>query len=88
MTLSSFSFMLFLLAVLAVMAVLQLLRKRVSFAGKSQIIILLLFSYFFILKTDYRFCICVGAVALVSYWFGLWIEKTHNPKILTGGVSP
>ncbi len=87
MTLSSFSFILFLTAIVIVMTVLQLLRKRLSIAKELQLIVLLTFSYLYVLKTDYRFCICVSAVTLISYLFGLWLETTHNSKILVGGCT-
>lgn len=87
MTLGSFSFILFLTAIIIVMTVLQLLRKQLSIAKELQLIFLLTFSYLYVLKTDYRFCICVVAVTLISYLFGLWLEKTHNHAILIGGCT-
>ena len=85
MNLNSFRFIIYFAALFVVMVMLQLLRKKSKAIGTAQLILLLAFSYFFILKSDWRFCICIAAVTLLTYALGLLIEKTHSKKFLTGG---
>lgn len=85
MNLNSFSFIVFFAAIVAVMAILQIIRKKFTNVGKLQLIFLLLFSYFFILKSDWRFCVCIIFITLLTYFSGMWINSTHSAKILVGG---
>ena len=85
MNLNSFSFIVFFAAIVAVMAILQIIRKKFTNVGKLQLIFLLLFSYFFILKSDWRFCVCIIIITLLTYFSGMWINSTHSAKILVGG---
>lgn len=87
MSLNSFSFILHFFAVLVSISLFQIFRKKCKTTVTFQLILLLGFSYYFILKTDYRFCFCVAIVTIISYLLGLWLEKSHNPKILMGGVQ-
>ena len=87
MSLNSFRFVIFFVALFVVMVVLQLLRKKTAFFRKVQLILLLAFSYFFILKSDWRFCICVAAVTVLTYVVAIRIEKAEGGKPwLIGGV--
>lgn len=86
MSLNSFRFIIYFAALLIVMVLLQLLRKRSNTAGTVQLLLLLAFSYFFILKSDWRFCVCVAAVTFITYALGILIEKTRSKLWLIGGV--
>lgn len=89
MSLNSFRFVIYFAALFVVVVVLQLIRKKTAVAGKAQLILLLAFSYFFILKSDWRFCICVAAVTALTYVLAILIEKNAGKKsskiLLTGG---
>lgn len=87
MSLNSISFIIYFASVVGVLSVLQWMRKKTPFAGTLQIVILLAFSYFFLLKSDWRFCVCVAFVSLLTYLSGLWIEKKRHPLILAGGCT-
>lgn len=85
MSLNSFRFGVYFVALLVVMVVLQLLRKKYKVFGTEQIVLLLAFSYYFILKSDWRFCVCVAAVTFITYALGILIEKTNSKLWLIGG---
>jgi len=86
MTLNSFSFIIYFSVVVLLMAFFQLLRKKSVIASAAQLLFLVVFSYYFLWKTDWRFCVCVVAVTLLTYFIGILIEKTQNLKILIAGV--
>lgn len=86
MSLNSFHFVVYFAVLFIVMMVLQLLRKKNKVFGSVQLVLLLAFSYFFILKSDWRFCVCIAAVTLLTYALGILIEKLHSKILLTGGV--
>ena len=89
MSLNSFRFIILFAVLFVVMIVLQLVRKKTAIAGKVQLLLLLAFSYFFILKSDWRFCICVAAVTALTYVLAILIEKNSGERrrkiLLTGG---
>ena len=89
MTLNSFSFLLYFVALTGLLFVLQLLRRN-EIIGKTitrlQVWTLLGFSFFFIFKSDWRFCVCIVAVTLLTYLFGRWIERNNKKNVLVGGV--
>ena len=85
MNLNSFSFIIYFICAIVVMGVLQIVRKKDSNIITLQFLFLLAFSFFFILKSDWRFCICITAVILLTYSLGLILNKTHSFKILMGG---
>jgi alginate O-acetyltransferase complex protein AlgI len=87
MSLHSFSFLLFFAAIVAVMTALQLARIKLPAAGALQLWFLLLCSYFFLLKTDWRFCACIAVVTLLTYGLGRRIEKTRSARLLIGGIT-
>ena len=89
MTLNSFSFLLYFTVLVAVLFVLQLFRrneKNVWITTRLQIWMLLFFSFFFICKSDWRFCICVVAVTLLAYLFGRLIDGKRSKLILSAGI--
>jgi len=86
MSLSSFYFLLYFPFLLGFMAVIGLFKKKWKTAGELQLFILLGFSYFFIYSSDWRFCICIFMITVFVYYIGILLEKTHNVKILRGGV--
>lgn len=86
MSLNSFSFIIYSAAIVVVMTLLQMIRKKNALGGVLQLCFLLAFSYFFILKSDWRFCICVVAVTFLAYLFGEWIERKRSKIILSAGI--
>ena len=86
MSLNSFHFIIYFTILLVLLAVLQLFRKRRETLGKIQLLFLLLFSYFFIFKSDLRFCLCIIGVTAISYFFAIRIEKANSKFWLTGGA--
>lgn len=60
MTLNSFHFVVYFAAFVVVLALLQLVKRKYEVVGKAQLILLLLFSYFFIYKSSWKFCVCSG----------------------------
>lgn len=89
MSLNSFYFIIYFVALFVAMIILQLLRKVSSkIFSRVQILFLLAFSIYFIASSDYRFLICIIAVTIISYLFGLLISKeVHKRLFLIGGVS-
>lgn len=87
MSMNTFSFLVFMMGVGATMAVLQLLRKSFVRSDKAQITLLLVASYLFILKSDWRFCVCVALVTAVTYAAGRWIEENCSPWRLGVGCA-
>lgn len=86
MSLNSFSFIIYFGVLVIVMAIVQLKRKKAAITKALQLAFLLAFSYFFILKSDLRFCVCVAAVTVLTFLFGRWIERKHKKPILVIGV--
>ena len=89
MSLNSFIFIFYFAVLLVPMAILQQLRKRKEELGRIQLLLLLLFSYFFILKTDWRFCLCVIGVTALSYFVALMIDENKGSKcwLIVGGIA-
>ena len=85
MSLNSFRFVVSFAALFVMMVVLQLLRKKNKTFGTAQLLLLLAFSYYFILKSDWRFCVCIAAVTLITYALGILIEKSNSKICLSGG---
>ncbi len=86
MTLSSFSFLVYFALLLVPMAILQVLRKKSVRIGEIQLGLLLLFSLFFILKSDWRFCLCVLAAAGGTYLCAVLLERTRKKIWLVAGI--
>ena len=85
MSINSFRFLCIFALLIIIVAGVQLIGKKSGGVRKAQLGILLLFSYYYIFKADWRFCLCVLAVTLIAYTIALLFEKTKNPKILVGG---
>ena len=88
MTLNSFIFLVYFAILLMILLFLQMLRllfqsnvTAEKMASRCQIILLLIFSYFFLAKSDWRFCLCVFAVTAIAYCAGL----THSKILKIGG---
>lgn len=96
MGLNNFFFIIHMIMLLMVMFLLQMVRTRhwAYGAGRVQIIVLLLYSYYFAGYVDWRFAICIAAVSLTAYSFGLLIDRAKQVdnqsskprKIAVGGV--
>lgn len=87
MALNSFHFIIYFGALFIILLVLQLFRKNDKMneaLGKAQLILLLLFSYFFIYKSNWKFCICVLAYTCFVYLIGLKVK--NNKAFLVIGV--
>ena len=78
MSLNSFHFVIYFAVLFVVMMMLQLLRKKSKAIGTVQLVLLLAFSYFFILKSDWRFCFCVAAVTALTYGLAILIERCEE----------
>lgn len=77
MGLNSIYFLIQFIALAVVMLALQFIRNRrwAHPVKRLQIIILLLYSYYFVGFVDWRFAICVAVVTLIAYGCGLLIGK-------------
>lgn len=84
MTLNSFYFVVYFAAFVVVLALLQLIRRKYEVVGKLQLILLLLFSYFFIYKSSWKFCVCVLSYTCFVYMIGLFVKK--NKVVLSLGI--
>ena len=87
MSLNSFSFLCLFFFISALMLILQLLRKKASIIVQIQLFLLLLFGYVLIFLSDWRFCVCIVFITILSFVFGLWLEKKRNKVILFLGSS-
>lgn len=84
MTLNSFHFVVYFAAFVVVLALLQLVRRKYEAVGKVQLILLLLFSYFLIYKSSWKFCVCVLAYTCFVYAVGRFVNK--NKVALSAGI--
>lgn len=80
MGLNSLHFVIQFVVLMLVMSVLQFIRNRRwnNAISRLQIIILLVYSYFFVASVDYRFAICIGGVTLVAYIGGLLVDRYNQ----------
>lgn len=86
MNLTSLSFIMYFVVLMVVMCILQLLRKLKENVKIIQLLLLLIFSYYFIIKSDWRFFICVLFVTLVTYLIGILLDNAHDVRILATGA--
>lgn len=84
MTLNSFHFVVYFAAFAVVLALLQLVRRKYEVVGTAQLILLLLFSYFLIYKSSWKFCVCVLAYTCFVYVVGRFVNK--NKVALSAGI--
>lgn len=84
MTLNSFHFVVYFAAFVVILSILQLVRRKHEAVGKVQLILLLLFSYFFIYKSSWKFCVCVLAYTCFVYVVGRFVNK--NKVALSAGI--
>lgn len=85
MTLNSFHFVVYLAVLYIILSTLQRFRKWGDHKiGRIQFILLLLFSYFFIYKSSWKFCIYVLAYTCFVYVVGLFVKK--NKVVLATGI--
>lgn len=86
MSLNSFNFVISGMGLSMVLGLLQLFKKKNDVVGRVQLLFLLLFSYFFIFTSDFKFCICVLIVTMITYICGRLMGKSAgNRKVLIGG---
>lgn len=81
MGLNSFYLIIQLILLLAAVAILQLLKHIVKsgvIVGRLQIILLLVYSYYYICSVDWRFALCVVTDTLIAYCCGLLIFKSKR----------
>lgn len=87
MTLNSFYFVVYFAILYIILFTLQRFRNRGGVDRKIsciQLILLLLFSYFFIYKSSWKFCVCVLAYTCFVYVSGLFAKK--NKVVLATGI--
>jgi alginate O-acetyltransferase complex protein AlgI len=88
MALNNFYFICYLI----VFTVLMLAVQLVFYAGKKQgadkvqCVLLLVFSYFCICMSDWKFAFCVLAVTLIAYGCGRRIQRTKSRAVLSTGI--
>ncbi len=87
MALNNFSFMIFFILVLAVMFILQILRRRSGSFSNLQKALLLVFSYAFIMLSDWRSCVVIALYSLFVYAVGYKVKGNRKLLILTIAVS-
>ena len=93
MSLNSFHFILYFFVLFLVLLLIEwgkhIRKQDTGFLGRIQLLMLVVFSYFFIYKSDWRFCICVFAVTVITYVIALAIQKREQKKrlwLITGIV--
>lgn len=84
MVLNSFHFVVYFAVFFVIMVLLQLVRKKYEKIGKLQLFLLILFSYFFIYKSSWKFCMCIFVYTCFVYVIGLFVKK--NKAVLTIGI--
>lgn len=87
MSLNSFYFVVYFSGLYIILYALQRFRKRGGVdckIGCIQLIILLLFSYFLIYKSSWKFCVCVLAYTCFVYVVGRFVNK--NKVALSAGI--
>ena len=86
MSLNSFHFILYFFVLFLVLLLIEwgkhVRKQDTGFLGRIQLLMLVVFSYFFIYKSDWRFCICVFAVTVITYVIALAIQKREQKKRL------
>lgn len=88
MSLNSFSFIVCCTALILVMALLQCIRRKFPTGGsKTQLLLLLAVSYGFLVRADWRFCLCILAVTIITYVCAVVYERTRHGRILFAGVT-
>lgn len=82
MSLNNLNFLLYFAFIYVVMAVVELVFRiwKKNIFRKIQIVVLLLFSYFFIYRFDWRFTICIFLYTVFIYLFGQIIERIVSDK--------
>ena len=89
MGLNSLFFLIQLIALVSVLLILQIIRNKrwAHTVGRLQIIILLIYSYYFVGSVDWRFAICVAAVTLIAFGCGLLIGKYREGNKISVKIS-
>lgn len=77
MTLNSFNFIILFAVLLVILCVSQIIKsyKSAVIMKKVQLIILLLFSFFYVYKSSWRFGICILVYAIFVYVVAIYLEK-------------
>ena len=85
MRLNSLSFIACLLILIAVIACINGFGKKGHRAKELQLLLLLIFGYAFVLKTDWRFLLCIAAVTAITYLAAIYYENSGNKLFLIAG---
>lgn len=82
MSLNSFNFVFFLCILLVVMSILQLFRRITSFKNvdRVQLIVLLAFSYAFVFFNNWKYCICLLVITIITYLAGISINTIQDSR--------
>lgn len=93
MALHSFGFVLSFVPLLVLLAALQLLQIKTgkTFFSRLQLLLLLLYSYWFLCSVDIHFGVCMAFMTLITFFVGIVVEK-HREEIVAryiciGGVT-
>lgn len=88
MSLNSFYFIAYFVIILMTLCLLQLFRistkEKNTAICRVQLFVVLLFSYFFVYKSSWKFCVCVFLYTIFVYWLGLKVK--NSKKLLVLGI--
>jgi D-alanyl-lipoteichoic acid acyltransferase DltB (MBOAT superfamily) len=87
MALNNFYFMVAFIPLFIVLLLLQAFRAKCDKGGRMQLLVLLVFSYFFICYSDIRFGVCLVIVTAIAYITGLLIELLSNKRPILAGAG-
>lgn len=82
MALNSFRFVICFAALFAVLLAFEGIKRlsKNKKLGRVQIMLLLLFSYLFVLAADWRFCLCILFATGLTYFAGIGIQQSKSQK--------
>lgn len=86
MSLNSFKFAILFVAILVCMSVLQVIRKEFNSIKTVQLILLLAVSFLYTAFSDWKFCICLVLVTIISYICSIRVEQTKRKIWLIAGI--
>ena len=87
MSLNSFNFIILFAVILVCMSVLQGVRKKFETIKTVQLSLLLVASYLYTFLSDWKFCICLVLVTIISYTCAIKIEQTKKKTWLAVGIT-
>ena len=86
MSLNSFNFIILFAVILVCMSILQVIRKKFDFIKTVQLIFLISVSFLYTALSDWKFCVCLLIVTIISYFCAVKIEQTKKKIWLVIGI--